>query len=521
MLLVYPPSARIPEPPLGIARLGGALRAAGIDASCLDLNLEGKLYLLSLELEGRDAWTRGALKRRSSSIEALRDIGTYGLPDAYMRAVKDLGRALKAASQSRVSLDDYSETERSPLKRADLVEAGRNFEENLFYPFFARRLGDALRETGDPWLGVSVCFLSQALCALAIAGIAKAARPGLKVVLGGGLVTSWLATGALAPSEDFGGLVDRLVAGRGEEALEAMLGLKSEGPSSRPEPPSFAGLDLDAYLAPRRIVPYNFSSGCPWKSCRFCPETAEGMPYSGLGAGRAMEELRSLAADYDPGLLHFTDSEVSPLYLRSLSKEGPGLPWYGFARFSSALLDPDFCAALSRSGCAMLQLGLESADQEVLDAMGKGTRLDEIDAILRNLKAASIGTYVYVLFGTPWEDRDAALKTRDYLASRNGLIDFLNIAIFNLPASGPEARRLETSPFYEGDLSLYRRFAHPSGWGRARVRDFVAREVEGLTEIRDIVKRTPPVFSSSHAPFFLKHWPLAISRTSGRGESSW
>jgi hypothetical protein len=33
----------------------------------------------------------------------------------------------------------------------------------------------------------------------------------------------------------------------------------------------------------------------------------------------------------------------------------------------------------------MLQLGLESADQEVLDAMGKGTELGEIDRILENL----------------------------------------------------------------------------------------------------------------------------------------
>jgi hypothetical protein len=151
----------------------------------------------------------------------------------------------------------------------------------------------------------------------------------------------------------------------------------------------------------------------------------------------------------------------------------------------------------------MLQLGLESADQGVLDALGKGTRLEEIARILENLAASSICAYVYVLFGTPSEDRGAAMRTRDFIAGHSGEIGFINVAVFNLPASGAEARELETKAFYEGDLSLYLDFKHPKGWDRAEVREFLVRDFESVPEIRAIERRTPPVFTSSHAPFFV------------------
>ncbi len=151
----------------------------------------------------------------------------------------------------------------------------------------------------------------------------------------------------------------------------------------------------------------------------------------------------------------------------------------------------------------MLQLGLESGDQGVLDAAGKGTRLEEIDAALAALSEASIAAYVYVLFGTPAEDRAAAERTLDFIEQRADRIACLNIAIFNLPASSADAARLETRPFYEGELSLYRDFRHPAGWDRLEVRRFLARELSSRRPLRDIVNRTPPQFSSNHAPFLV------------------
>jgi hypothetical protein len=284
------------------------------------------------------------------------------------------------------------------------------------------------------------------------------------------------------PEEKFGGLVDAMIAGAGEEPLARLLGFKR---AAVEEPLALEDFSAIRYFAPTRIVPYNFSSGCPWKRCSFCPEKAENMPYSGLPPAEAAARISRLGQSYEPGLYHFTDSEIAPGYLDALVARPPSAPWYGFARFSSRLLDPGFCKALSASGCVMLQLGLESGDQRVLDRIGKGTKIDEIAVILDNLAEAGIGTYVYVLFGTPEEDRDAAMRTRDFVASRSGRIGFLNVAIFNLPAMSVEAKSLDTRNFFEGDLSLYREFSHPSGWDRAAVRRFLSEDFQAIPEIRD------------------------------------
>jgi len=223
--------------------------------------------------------------------------------------------------------------------------------------------------------------------------------------------------------------------------------------------------------------------------------------------GTAIREVGALVERHSPGLLHFTDTEIAPRYLCGLAASPPGVPWYGFARFSPLLTDPAFARRLAASGCTMLQLGLESADQRVLDALGKGTRLDQIDRALGTLAEAEIGVFLYVLFGTPAEDRDAALRTRDFVAMRADRLAFLNVALFNLPVASAEVGRLETRAFYNGDLALYREFTHPRGWNRDTVRKFLAEEFHPEPSIAAILARTPPVFTSNHAPFFLSASP--------------
>ena len=503
MLLIHPPAARSTEPPLGIARLAGFLNGNGIPVRCLDLCREGLDYLLRLDVEASDTWTRGALRRRDRNRALLRDPATYASPDRYRRAVLDLNRALKAASERvgvEAGLADYRDSRRSPLRRADLLGAAAAHETSVFFPLFRARIAEALSSFPTRTVGVSVNYLSQALPAFAIVGFLKAVRPDLGVVLGGGLITSWVAQGSLAADDRFGGLLEAILPGRGEDEILAFLGASRPVPTAAPD---FDDLLSPDYFAPTRILPYNFSTGCSWKRCSFCPESAEDRRYVGAEVETALREIRALVARHAPGLLHFTDTEIAPRYLRALAVSPPGPRWYGFARFSSLLTDPAFCRRLAASGCTMLQLGLESADQQVLDTLRKGTRLGEIDRALRALADAGIGVFLYLLFGTPAEDRDAARRTRDFVAARADRIAFLNVALFNLPVASPEARRLDTRPYYEGDLALYREFAHPQGWNRDVARAFLVEEFETDPAIKTILARNPPVFTSNHAPFFL------------------
>lgn len=520
MLLVYPPVARSPEPPLGIARLAGLLSAAGEACACLDLNQEALERLLALPLESDDPGARGALRRRQRSLAAMRDMATYRNLDRYKRAVSDLELSLGVAGSAfgaSIGLADYHEESRSPARRADLLEAARDFADSPYYSLFEERLGPAIEEelpSRRGVLGISLCFLSQALPAFALAGFAKARFPGLKIVLGGSLVGSWSGQGLLPAGEDFGGLFDALLPGRGEDSLPRYLGLSAEGRGEAdPAFDDFGGL---GYLSPARILPLNLSSGCPFRNCAFCPEKAEGRPYLAGPPDRVVSWAARAVERHRPGLVHFSDSEIAPSFLRALAERPPGAPWYGFARFSPELLDAGFCRALAGSGCVMLQLGFESADQDVLDAMGKGTRAADFGPVLRNLAEAGIGAYLYALFGTPGEDRGAALRTRDFLEENAGLIGFVNAAIFNLPAASEEARSLTTRPYSEGELSLYREFSHPLGWNRDAIRRFLAEDMGRSPGIRAILSRTPPSFTSSHAPFFL---PGATRLAPGAGEA--
>jgi hypothetical protein len=64
----------------------------------------------------------------------------------------------------------------------------------------------------------------------------------------------------------------------------------------------------------------------------------------------------------------------------------------------------------------------------------------------------------------------------------------------------------DLQPFYGGDLSLYTAYNHTSDWSRQRVRHFLDRVFRRHPAVANILRRTPPAFTSNHAPFFASHW---------------
>jgi hypothetical protein len=497
ILLVVPPVAKACEPPAGVARLAAALQANGRSCRVLDANLEGQLWLLGQPPPVDDTWTRRARRGRDRHLAALRDPATYRAPDRYRRAVSDLNRLLGAAAAHRgavVSLADYHDARLSPVRSADLLAAAASPELNPFQPYFSRRLPDLLDGVGT--VGFSVNFLSQALGAFAMIGWVRREHPTARIVLGGGLVTSWLRRPGWA--NPFGGLVDALVAGPGEIPLLELLGGAPEAPRSAP--PDYSSLPLGQYLSPGLVLPYSASEGCWWNRCSFCPERAEGGAYRPLAPPRVLADLRQLTERTGPALIHLLDNAISPGLLRALAAAPPGVPWYGFARIDEQLADPAFCVALRRSGCALLKLGLESGDQGVLDRMGKGVDLGVASRVLSSLRRAGIAVYCYLLFGTPAESAAEARRTLDFVVRHRAAIGFLNLAVFTMP-HGAVAEGCETAPFSAGDLSLATDFRHPAGWDRRQVRRFLEREFARHPAVAAILRNDPPLFTSNHAPF--------------------
>ena len=480
------------------------LGSHGIAHRTLDANAEGILHLLQMPLpwgKAADVWTQRAFRDRERNIASLKDPVLYRHLDRYKRAVRDIGRVLSNVTPSGVSvgLVKYEQKGLSPVKSGDLLAAAENPELNPFYPYFRSRFEGLFHEKEPSLAGFSVNYLSQALTAFSMVGFIRREFPRMKVIMGGGLITSWLKNPRW--KNPFAGMVDHLVAGPGEYQLLSLLGINVKG-KEIPRP-DYHTLPQNHYLSPGLILPYSASSGCCWHKCSFCPEKAEGNPYLPIPSPQVIADLKALGETNAPVLIHLLDNAVSPALLDALSRAAIGIPWYGFARIGPPLTDPDFCMALKQAGCVMLKLGIESGDQAVLDALEKGINVETASVVLKNLKRAGVAAYVYLLFGTPAETGAAANKTLEFTVKNSGSIDFLNLAIFNMPVCGENDPGIEKREFYEGDLSLYTDFIHPNGWDRKRVRAFLDNEFRRHPAVSAILKNDPPLFTSNHAPFFV------------------
>lgn len=505
VLLIHPPVAKPSEPPAGIAKLAGALQVHGVRYSLIDVNLEGMLFLLKQPPVLHDTWTLRASRSLPVHLKSLRAASLYRNIDRYRRAVSDVNRLLAASGRgfdASPGLCDYSDSHLSPVRSKDLLYMAEHPESNPFYAYMEEKLRSEIDAAHPTFVGISISYLSQALTGFALAGFVKRHFPEIRIIMGGSLITSWLKNAEW--SATFSGLVDRFVAGPGELPLLELLGINHK-PRTALYSPAYDRFPRDGYLSPGLVLPYASSSGCYWARCSFCPERAEGNPYKPIPPATAVEELTALTVRAKPALLHLVDNAISPAMLKALVAHPPGAPWYGFVRVTSDLTDPEFCRALRQSGCVMLKLGIESGDQTVLEYLEKGTTVDLSSRALKALNSAGISTYVYLLFGTPPETRVEAERTLSFVLTHHPFIDFLNLAIFNLPLNSPEAAKLSTEHFYEGDCPLYIDFTHPAGWGRREVRQFLDKEFKRHAAVAAILRSQPPFFTSNHAPFFAMH----------------
>jgi hypothetical protein len=509
LLLIHPPVVRPSEPPLGIASLTGYLREQGLNVEMLDLNVEAFHHLLSPEglfADALDAFSRRSLRRLPAGLEEIRSSAILRDPARYRSTVRHLERVLWLRSHGdgrpRVSFTDFIHPGLSPLRSEDLDRMARLDKGDPLHEFIAHRAVRFVRQIDPRWVGISLNYLSQALPAMAVAGSLRRAFPDKKIVMGGSLVTLWEPR--LRRGGPLSSWADHWIPGPGEAPLARLLEGRSL-PSRGPWPPDFQGVPWDLYLSPERIVPISAARGCYWGRCRFCPEGVCGDRFQPMSPRYLRKTLAGAVERYGARWVHWTDNALSPRILKSISDSAWGAQWFGFARFQSQLRDPTFVRQLRHSGCRMLQLGLESGSQRILDAMEKGIDLTEVSRILEVLHGEGIGTYVYVMFGMPGETREDACLTLSFVARHAPWIDYLNCAILNLPRGLEDAHEVETFPFSDADrdLSLYTDFRHPDGMDRREARRFLQGEFKRHPAITPILRRDPPAFTSSHAALFL------------------
>ncbi len=524
-LLLHPPALKPGEPPLGPAILLAALRRHGIDSRVIDANLRAFLYLLQPK---RLATAAGpvlstAMKRTlRHAPDALALLCSPGALDSFPRyrtAVGYLNRALGLYGESaeRLTLGDYSHGTLSEFAPADLERLASGEASTLFRDYFENELLPQITAMKPCTVAVTVNYRHQVLPAFELAGMLRQLAPGLRIVGGGGMFTSW--RGMLREQDCRFSAFDHIVFGPGEALLpriasgEGGLAYFLEGGNEIDFRPDFGSADLGDYFSPLPVLPVGASRGCYWQRCLFCPEAATPThPYAAHPAADFPDLLLDLRRRYGVSRFHLTDNAIPVAALRRLAARRDdlaGIIWHGFVRFEPALLEPGFVEDLAVAGCTMLQLGLESGSQEVLDRLGKGTRLDDAAAVLERLHRVGIASYVYVMLGTPGETEADAERTLGFLEEHAARISFLNISIMNLPresalvGEGGETEIHSSVLMDDGQpLGLYRSFKPASGWGRGEARRFLRRRLLASSAVREILNRIPPWFTSNHAPFF-------------------
>jgi hypothetical protein len=528
LLLIHPPAARAAEPPLGTAVLLSHLRRGGATAEAIDANIEAHLYLLDADRLAAAAGPAPTTALHRARKNVPRSLSFLRSPEAgrsfsrYATAARHLNTALSTyrgvSARERWTLGDYVHGDLSEFSSGDLALAASGKAGTIFSGYFRDVLLPRVDRMRPRGVAISVNYRHQILPAFELAGLLRRRLPGVPVYGGGGMFTSWRRSlrGMGLAFLPF----DRVGFGPGESALAGVTGGASTGGGVFFEEgeaveflPDFGFAPLREYLSPEPVLPVAATRGCYWRRCRFCPEAVAPIhPYHAVDAGTFPALLRELSDRYGVRRFHLTDNAIPVSVLRSIAARGSalrGLSWHGFARFERELLEPEFASSLAAAGCSMLQLGLESGSQPLLDRMGKGTRVADASAILSNLSRSGIVSYVYVMLGAPGETEIDAERTRSFLAEHAGEIGFLNLSILNLPREASWPGIAEGSALQEGGsldddlpLGLYRRVPASDGWGRTQARRFLQRRILGDPAIRAIAARTPPWFGDSHAVFF-------------------
>lgn len=158
------------------------------------------------------------------------------------------------------------------------------------------------------------------------------------------------------------------------------------------------------------------SRGCPYR-CNWCAKPIYGDSFAVRSVNSVAEEMRRMKYQFGAEHLWFADDifGLRAKWVRELAVEveklDAAVPFKMQSRVD--LMSVDNVRALRRAGCAEVWMGAESGSQKILDAMDKGTRVDQIATARENLRQEGIRACYFLQFGYPgetWQDIQKTVK---------------------------------------------------------------------------------------------------------------
>ena len=362
LVLVLCPEWAPEMPPFNLARLSGIAKSAGYETHILDLNIR--------------AYNEYMGNWRPNDLLPFRlwdpSASWHWLGDTYMKDIH-------------------------PLLEPLLMEACNNIE-----------------AMNPQMVGFSVYYISEEPTKWMCQEL-KRRMPNIKIAVGGSNVQkSWFP---IQPYYDY------VVNGEGEEILLKILdevedGITHNEPQYLTQPegqrininglpmPDYESIDFSQYKIPNGVNS-EISRGCTAK-CTFCEET-HFWKYRQRQAVDLITEIEWLYYNKGTDVVWFIDSLVNGnlkelrAFAKGVAAKGLKIHWTGYARCDGRM-DLEYMRDLKEGGCIMLNYGIESGSQKVLDDMAKGVTVAEMEQNFRDGTEVGIFAATNWIVGFPTED---------------------------------------------------------------------------------------------------------------------
>ena len=170
--------------------------------------------------------------------------------------------------------------------------------------------------------------------------------------------------------------------------------------------PDYSDLPLELYRH-GTAVGSEISRGCVAK-CQFCSETTF-WRYRGRLAGNIVDEIEYQYKTFGVRFIWFIDSLVNGnlkelrAFAKGIVERGmTDIYWVGYCR-NDGRMDLEYFQDLKASGCDMLNFGIESGSQKILDIMKKNVEVPEIEQNLEDITTVGIKAFTNWFAGFPGE----------------------------------------------------------------------------------------------------------------------
>lgn len=178
------------------------------------------------------------------------------------------------------------------------------------------------------------------------------------------------------------------------------------------------------------------SRGCPMQ-CSFCASAALHGPKLRLRSAKSVvDEMEHLVNDHQVGTIAFMDDTftLNHRMVREICEEIKNrnlkVFWGCTARVDT--LSPDLLEIMREAGCITLFMGVESADQQMLDETNKNITIEKVRQAFQLSREHKIRTIASVVLGMPGDTKDSIKRTVNFVRELNP-----SYAVFSLATPYP------------------------------------------------------------------------------------